>query len=181
MTGDAAAHADVALAPERIALGDGSVAGLAAGAGFQVRSMAERDIARDLIHANPGNGLPGRGELLEGLDGWLVFRNLDMAGHAFGGGRESHHFAGVGVLVALLAFESGGGVLFMAKREGLPGRSGLGKECGGEDWKQDRETVRREGTGHSAAMIAKRGLCEPAFGIVMRGFAENCRCDREEP
>ena len=96
-----------------------AVAHAALHSGLEMRAMAPVHARSELVDADPGNRLARFGEFGERLNGGLIFSYIDMALHAFGGGGEGHHIAGIGVDVAILAFESQGQMSLVAIRQGL--------------------------------------------------------------
>lgn len=118
---DAAAHADVAFFPEGVALGDGAVTGLAVRASVEVRSVAELDKTRDLVHPHPRHLLPRVGILLELPDRGRAGVNGGMTQHALRDRGNALHVSGIGIGVTIGALQSQRGVLAMAERDRLCG------------------------------------------------------------
>ena len=103
---------------------DLSVAGLALYARFEMGPMSPGDARKNGVDADPRNGLLGFGVLREFLDGGFVLGDGHMALHTFVDVREGHQFSGLGIDVAIFAFETEGEMLFVAIRNGLL-RSGV--------------------------------------------------------
>lgn len=126
----APSHGKRGFAPQVVALGHRSVAGLAFGAGVKVRLVAEDNETRNLIDSYPGD----RPFLLrvgfQFFNGRTASANRTVAGHALWGLRQSHRVTRRRHLVAVLAFQAQSEVQFMAVRDGLDGRLRMGR-CGG--------------------------------------------------
>src|SRR4051812_25291005 len=105
MTGRAGAHVVHHLSGHHVALPDGPVAGLAGRARSRVHTVAEVDVLRELIDADPRDRLLVSGRGGESLDVWAVGLDRLVTAHAEGFRRKTHELAGVGVLVARPALQ----------------------------------------------------------------------------
>ena len=123
VTGQAAIHADVALATHLLAFGDWAVAVFAFGAGREVRTMTEPNPRRCVVNANPGDLLATLGGSRQFLNGRLIRGYGRVAAHARRYRGETHGVTGIGVDVTSAALQlECAGVEFVAVRKRLFGR-----------------------------------------------------------
>lgn len=169
MTGHASSHCDIALPRERIARCHRAVAAFTGSARFKMHAMTERDVARDLVNALPGDRLAGACQALQSLSGGLVLRDGNVAGHACGGGGKAHEFPRVGIGVALLASEARAGMLFVTERDRLAGRGRLSGDSG--DGEREKRKSQRAPAEHSAAMITALHVLAVMYAVWTYRFS----------
>src|ERR1700688_4898684 len=91
----AADHREIGLFGQHVALLHGPMADFAGRSRFEMNTMAERHITRNLVHALPWDRLLLLGESLELPNGGLVLAYLDMTSHTLGRCRQTHGFSRV--------------------------------------------------------------------------------------
>src|SRR6266540_1531986 len=115
----AAAHRDVGLFFDYVALGDGAVAGLALRPRIEMCLVAERNIAGDLVYTHPGHialFLQVTGQF---ADVRAIRFHRPVARHALCRGGECHHLAWLRHGMAVTAFQPQRNVLLVAVRNRL--------------------------------------------------------------
>lgn len=127
------AHVVEHLFGQYIAFANRTMAGLASRSRLRVGTVAEEYIRGNLVYTRPVNGLVvlccGRQLLNVRTVGFHRF----VATHAKADCRESHHLAGIGTRVAVLAFQPESDVGLVAVRHRLSLREGYPQGAQGQE------------------------------------------------